>query len=230
MWAYPPGGEEVPAHLRPYGRHAACCTKGLHTRRHDRVRDLITKLARQAGLTATTEQAMLIPDQIQADGQPAPGSVRPIHRADIHIIEPQGSELWLDVKIHTVGPDLPVNRELLREEMTKCRAYGQKAGYSLQALDQGMTPGGAGTIWPDGPRGPGHFQPHHQPQATITCPTRYTIFLRQEDRQLRAVGPIVLHAAPSSLASSYRVHAQGGHGRPLRCLGEPAGPPPGRHR
>ena len=56
------------------------CTKGLHARRHDRIRDLITKLARQAGLTATTEQTMLIPDQLQKDGQPAPGSVRPTHR------------------------------------------------------------------------------------------------------------------------------------------------------
>ena len=136
----PPGGKRCPHILDPYGRHAACCTKGLHARRHDRVRDLITKLARQAGLTATTEQAMLIPDQIQEDGQPAPGSVRPIHRADVHIIEPQGSELWLDVEIHTVSPDLLVTRELLREEMTKCRAYGQRNGYNLQALDRGMTP------------------------------------------------------------------------------------------
>ena len=64
------------------------CTKGLHTSRRDRVRDLITRLARQAGLTASTEQAMLIPDQIQPVGQPSPGSVRPIHRADVHIIEP----------------------------------------------------------------------------------------------------------------------------------------------
>ena len=136
----PPGGKRCSHILDSYGRHAACCTKGLHTRRHDRIRDLLTKLARQAGLTATTEQAMLIPDQMQEDGQPAPGSVRPIHRADIHIIEPQGSELWLDVKIHTVSPDLVVNRELLREEMTKCRAYGQRNGYNLQALDRGMTP------------------------------------------------------------------------------------------
>ena len=83
---------------------------------------------------------MLIPDQIQEDGQPAPGSVRPIHRADVHIIEPQSSELWLDVKIHTVGPDLTVAKELLREELTKCRAYGQREGYNLQALDKGMTP------------------------------------------------------------------------------------------
>ena len=136
----PLGGKRCQHILDPYGRHAACCTKGLHTRRHDRIRDLIAKLARQAGLTATTEQAMLIPDQIQEDGQPAPGSVRPIHRADVHKIEPQGSELWLDVKIHTVNVDLDVSKELLREEMMKCRAYGQRDGYNLQALDRGMTP------------------------------------------------------------------------------------------
>ena len=136
----PPGGKRCQHILDPYGRHAACCTKGLHTRRHDRIRDLIAKLAQQAGLTATTEQAMLIPDQIQEDGQLALGSVRPIHRADVHIIEPQGSELWLDVKIHTVNVDLNVAKELLREEMTKCRAYGQREGYNLQALDRGMTP------------------------------------------------------------------------------------------
>ena len=130
----PLGGKRCQHVLDPYGRRAACCSKGLHTRRHDRIRDLITKLARQAGLTASTEQAMLIPDQIQEDGQPAPGSVRPIHQADVHTIEPQGSELWSDVKIHTVGPDLTVAKELLREELTKCRAHGQKDG------DKGMTP------------------------------------------------------------------------------------------
>ena len=66
--------------------------------------------------------------------------MRPIHRADIHIIEPQGSELWLDVKIHTVNPDLVVAKELLREELTKCRAYGQRDGFNLQALNRGMIP------------------------------------------------------------------------------------------
>ena len=83
---------------------------------------------------------MLIPDQIQADGKPALGSVRPIHRADVHIIELQGSELWLDVKIHTINVDLDISKELLREETTKCRAYGQRDGYNLQALGRGMTP------------------------------------------------------------------------------------------
>ena len=136
----PAGGKQCQRIFDPFGRHAACCNQGLHTRRRDRIRDLIVKLARQAGLTATTEQAMLIPDQIMADGQPALGSVRPIHRADVHIIEPQGSELWFDVKTHAVGPDLNIAKELLREEQNKCKAYGQKDGYNLQVLDKGMIP------------------------------------------------------------------------------------------
>ena len=37
-------------------------------------------------------------------------------------------------------PDLAVAKELFREEMTKCRAYGQRDGFNLQALDRGMTP------------------------------------------------------------------------------------------
>ena len=46
----------------------------------------------------------LIEGQTQEDGTPAPGSVRLLHRADVHIIEPEGSEVWLDVRIHAVGP------------------------------------------------------------------------------------------------------------------------------
>ena len=83
---------------------------------------------------------MLIPDRIMPDGQPTPGSVRPIHCADVHVKKPVGSELWLDVKIHTVAPELSVAKELLREKQTKCRAYGQRGGYNLQAFDKGMTP------------------------------------------------------------------------------------------
>ena len=136
----PPGGKRCNHILDPLGRHAGLCNKGLYTRRHDRVRDHIALVARQAGLTAQVEQNMFVPGQTLEDGQPAPGSVRPIHRADLHIIEPTGSELWLDVRIHTVAPDRPVARELLREEQTKCRSYGQRHGYDLNQLDQGMIP------------------------------------------------------------------------------------------
>ena len=82
------GSTGCPANGRP---RKACA------RHRDCIRDLLAKPARQAGLTATTEHAMFVPDQIMPDGQPAPGSVRPTHRADAHIIEPAGSELWLDV-------------------------------------------------------------------------------------------------------------------------------------
>ena len=84
------------------------------------------QLARQAGLTASTEQATVILDQIMPDGQPAPGSVRPIHRADVHIIEPGGSELWLDIKIDTVAPNLAIAKELLRDAAHM--PYGQRNG------------------------------------------------------------------------------------------------------
>ena len=120
----------MPTHTRTTCRHATCCAKSLHTRKHDRIRDLLTKLARQAGLTAI---------QIMPDGQPAPGSVRPIHRADVHIIEPQGSEFWLDVRLLTVGAELSVAKNF-SEKNTKRRAYGQREGYNLQALDKGVTP------------------------------------------------------------------------------------------
>ena len=119
----------------------------------------ITKLARQAGLTATTEQAMLIPDHVMPEGQPAPGSIRPIHRADIHFVEPQGSELWLDVKIQPSG-----------------------AGKRDDAR-------GPGAIWLHCPRGAGHFQQDHKPLHTNPCPTRHAILAWKEGRQLRAVGP-----------------------------------------
>ena len=140
-FGYPAGGKQCAQILDPYGRHAACCTKGLHTlqTRSHQGSDHQTCGKPGKGLTAT-EQAMLIPDQIMADGQPAPGSVRPIHRADVHINEPQGSEIWLDVKIHTMAPELSVAKELLREEQTTCRAHGQREGYDLQALDKRMTP------------------------------------------------------------------------------------------
>ena len=93
-----------------------------------------------AGLTAQVEQKMLVPGQTQDDGEPALGSVRHLHRADDHIIEPAGSELWLDVRVHTAHVDQPIARDFLREEQQKCRAYGQTQGYALNRLDQGMIP------------------------------------------------------------------------------------------
>ena len=97
----------------------------------DVVRDHIAKVAREAGLTAQIEQNMLIPGQTQEDGEPAPGSVRPLHRADVHIVEPMGSEIWIDVRVHTAHVDQPIGQELLREEHQKCRPIGSMAMTSI---------------------------------------------------------------------------------------------------
>ena len=98
------------------------------------------KVTRQAGLTAQVEQKMLIQGQTQEDGEPASGSVRPLHRADVHIIEPSGSEIWTDARTHTACVDQPIGRDLLKEEQQKCRAYGQTTGYDINRPDQGMIP------------------------------------------------------------------------------------------
>ena len=72
--------------------------------------------------------------------EPALGNKRPLHRADVNINEPAGSELGLDGRIHTAHVDEPIWRDFLREEQQKCRAYGQTQGYDLNRLDQGMIP------------------------------------------------------------------------------------------
>ena len=85
-------------------------------------RKLARNIPRRCPRKCPPEQNMYVPGQILDDGEPAPGSVRPIHRADLHIIEPAGSELGLDVRIHTVAPGLLVARELLREKKNQVQS------------------------------------------------------------------------------------------------------------
>ena len=94
---------------------------------------LITKLARQAGLTAATEQAMLILNQMGS--LPRPGcATHPLSQCSHHrlraVARRQGPH---------AGPNLAIAKELPKEEQAKCRAYGQHHGYNPQALDRGMT-------------------------------------------------------------------------------------------
>ena len=131
--------------------------------------------------------------QTQEDSEPAPGSVRPLHRADVHSIEPTGSETWIDVRIHTAHVDQPIGRNLLRQEQQNCRAYGQTSGYDINRLDQGVIPAGAQAL----------FQRllHHRTQSLVR--QRLGSALNgHTPGQLRAVGAIGVHPAPSSLAVS----------------------------
>ena len=50
-------------------------------------------------MAAVTEQNMAL----EAD---APGDVRSIHGADVWIIENDGRQLWVDVKVMTTKPNL----------------------------------------------------------------------------------------------------------------------------
>ena len=162
--------------------------------------DHIAKVARQAGLTAQIEQKMLIPGQTQEDGEPAPGSVRPLHRADVHIIEPAGTEIWIDVRIHTAHVNQRIGRDLLREEHQKSRAYGQH-GFDLNKLEQGMVPV---VLEQHGRTAPGaqalvQRLLHHRAQTLVRQGTA-AYSAAKSPSQLRAVGTPVLHTAQSSLA------------------------------
>ena len=126
--------------LDSYGRHAACCTKGLHTRRRDRIRDLLAKLARQAGLTATTEQAVLIPDQIQPDGQPAQAVSAPSTGQMFTFLNRRAPSSGLMSR----STQSPLNTVWPRNFSEKS---SQSAGHMaigmvshLQTLEKGMTP------------------------------------------------------------------------------------------
>ena len=199
----PPGGKPCNAILDEFGRHAGLCNKGLYTRRHDAVLDHIAKVARQAGLAAQIEQKMLIPGQTQEDGEPAPGSVRPLHRADVHIIEPAGTEIWIDVRIHMAHVDQPISRDLLREEQQKCRTYGQQ-GFDTNKLDQGMVPVVLEQHGRTAPGAQALFQRllHHRTQTLVRQGTAaYSAAKRQASSELWApLSCILLRAAWQSLA------------------------------
>ena len=65
------------------GVHSSTCSWGQVCKRHDELRDLIAHAARQVGMAATIEQNI-------APEPDTPGDVRPIHRADVRIVEPDG--------------------------------------------------------------------------------------------------------------------------------------------
>ena len=58
------------------------------------------------------------------DSQPATRETRAVHTADTHISEPNGTDIWVDVRIGMAKPDCSVPKELARMEQEKCREYG----------------------------------------------------------------------------------------------------------
>ena len=54
-----------------------------------------------------------------------PGDARSIHRADVRIIENDGRQLWVDVKVITTKPKVGIQHALCQAEVAKCKQYGQ---------------------------------------------------------------------------------------------------------
>ena len=94
------------------------CNWGQVCKRHDRIRDHLAAAARQAGMGAVTEQNMAIEPDV-------PGAVRGIHRADVTMIETDGRQLWVDVKVMTTKPKVGIKHALCQAEVAKCKQYGQ---------------------------------------------------------------------------------------------------------
>ena len=139
---------------------------------------------------------MLIPGQTQEDGEPALGSVRPLHKADVHTIEPTGSEIWIDVRMHTAHVDQPIRREFLKGERQKRRAYGQH-GYDLNRLDHGMIPLVLEQHGRTAPGAQALFQRllHRRTQTLVRQG-----LAAYSAAKLRAVGTTIMYPAQSSLA------------------------------
>ena len=202
----PPGGRQCQHILDPYGQHAARCTKGLHTRRHGRIQrsDHQTCLASRTHSNHWTGHA-------HPRSAPRGWTACPGQRAS----HPQGwhSHHWTTGlralawmwQIHTVNPDLAVAKELLREELTKCRAYGQRDGFNLQTLDRGMIPVVLEQFGRTAPGAQAIFNRiiNHRLQVLVRQGIPFSFAKRTASSELW--GPISLYAAPSSLASPCRV-------------------------
>ena len=106
------------AELDPFGIHAASCNWRQVCKRHDRLRDHLAVAARQAGMAVVTEQNMAIEPDV-------PGTVWGIRRADVRIIETDGRQLWVDVKVMTTKPKVGIKSALCQAEVAKCKQYGQ---------------------------------------------------------------------------------------------------------
>ena len=93
-------GKQLPGAKQPckapldhLGRHVAWCARRAREIRNNRLRDFLVECTKTTGAIAATEQAIPLP----RDSQPAARETRAVHTADIHILEPNGTDIWVDV-------------------------------------------------------------------------------------------------------------------------------------
>ena len=92
--------------LDALGLHAAACARHTNRHRHDELRDHLAQYARSSGVTATIEQARPADD--------APRHARPMHTADVHLMDTEANTTWIDVMVTAAQPARPSHRQPAR--------------------------------------------------------------------------------------------------------------------
>ena len=113
------------------GLHAAACARHTNRHRHDELRDHLAQYARSSGITATIEQARPADD--------APRQARPMHTADVHMMDTDANTTWTDVMVMAAQPTRPIAESLREEETHKCREYWLGVP-NPAVLHQGLVP------------------------------------------------------------------------------------------
>ena len=113
------------------GLHAAACARHTNRHRHDELRDHLAQYARSSGVTATIEQARPADD--------APRHARPMHTADVHLMDTEANTTWIDVMVTAAQPAHPLTTSLQEAEQHKCREYGLGVP-NPAVLHQGLVP------------------------------------------------------------------------------------------
>eukprot|EP00971_Amphidinium_carterae_P199006 3949244-Amphidinium_carterae.1 len=135
--------------LDQHGVHALACSKHLHTRRHNMIRGHIAAFARAAGLYTQVEQ-VVDPQLAECIGaaaalsSDAPAAAhetlspaaqshdrasdnrqgrRPVQRADIHIVDLTGADIFIDVRVTQVPADSLPQQHLQMTATRKAAEY-----------------------------------------------------------------------------------------------------------
>ena len=100
--------------------------------RHNRLHDFLVEYTKSTGAVVTLEQAMPLP----SDSRLAAREARAVHTAGTQKSEPNGTDIWFDVR---VGIDCSLSKELARMEQEKHRDYGLGASNPSTLFD-GVVP------------------------------------------------------------------------------------------
>ena len=112
-----PNGTRCQHSLDGAGIHASQCAWNMVIRRRHSVRDLVASLAKMSGCVVQIEQRV-------SEVRYSPSCARPIHTADVHITEPCGATIVLDIRTTSRPMGHDIEGWLKKSEHDKLREYG----------------------------------------------------------------------------------------------------------